>query len=82
VATTSSSARPWIGIDELGERRVRGFERMRELEHRRGNRDRLRAREAHHSDASAARRSGDGDDGVVEVHSAWTLVHASTPMPQ
>jgi hypothetical protein len=56
------------GFDQFGEDGAAGFERVLELEHGRGNSARLGAGEANYSDASAAGRSGDGDDGVVEVH--------------
>ena len=41
---------------------------MREAQHRRSDGGRFRAGETHHADAAAARGSGDGNDGVVEVH--------------
>ena len=61
---------PVGGIDQLAEVRAAGFELviMRQPQH--GTRDvaRLRSGQPHHADASASRRRGNGDDGVVEVH--------------
>ncbi len=41
---------------------------MLQAQHRGSDDARLRASDAHNPDAASARRSGDGNDGVVEVH--------------
>jgi hypothetical protein len=56
-------------VDELCKAGAAGGEGMTQLEDGLRDGSRLRAGEAHDTDASAAGRRGDGDDGVgVEVH--------------
>ena len=55
------------GLDQLAEEGAVGFEFMRQPQHVRGDGARLRAGEADYAQTSAARRSGDGDDGVVQL---------------
>jgi hypothetical protein len=41
---------------------------MRKAQHRFSDGASLRSRQAHNANATAARRGGNGDDGVVKVH--------------
>jgi hypothetical protein len=55
-------------VDEFAEDGSAGFEVATKAEHGFGDFLRFGASEADDPDAAAAGRSGDGDDGVVEIH--------------
>ena len=56
-------------IDQFAEDRAAWFEFMPQPQHGCGDRAGFRTGQAHHADAAASGRCGDGNDGVVEVHS-------------
>ena len=62
------------GFNQLTEDRACRFQFARQAQHRCGNRARLRTGETHNANASAPGRSGNGDDGVVEIHDCWIIV--------
>ena len=60
-------ARP-TRFHQFSKHRSPGFKLVLQAQHGRGDGACLRASDAHNPDAASARRSGNGDDGVVEVH--------------
>ena len=56
------------GIDQFAEVRAAGLELVLRSAAWAARCSRFGTGETHHTDAAAARRRGDGDDGVVEVH--------------
>jgi hypothetical protein len=56
------------GFYDFPEDNPSGFEIMFQAKHRQGDGARFWASEADDTDTTATGRSGDGDDGVVEVH--------------
>jgi hypothetical protein len=60
-------ARP-TRFHQLSKDRSPGFKLVLQAQHGRGDGACLRASDAHNPDAASARRSGNGDDCVVEVH--------------
>jgi hypothetical protein len=71
-------------INQLAQMSVPGFEIMlvRQSQHGTGNSARVSPRYSHHADAAAARRRGDGDDGVVKMHELnYELKRLGRPRP-
>ena len=62
----------WAGarLDQFAEYGAPSFKFMLEAQHRKGNCPGIWSRKTNDADSTAARRSGDGDDGVVQVHEA------------
>jgi hypothetical protein len=58
----------FIGVYQFSEDGVSGIKIVFQAQHRERNFPCIRAGETDHPDAPASGRSGDGDDGVVEVH--------------
>jgi hypothetical protein len=65
-------------FDQLSEGSASGFEIVLQPQH--GQRDFLcvRSCETNHPNASASRRRGDGDDGVVKIHEEIVAVLLSS----
>jgi len=55
-------------VDQLAEDGSAMFEIMLQVEHGPGYGSRFGTRQADYTDSAATGRSGDGDDGVVEIH--------------
>ncbi len=67
---------------ELSQRRSSGFEIMFQAQHGGSNGACLRASNTDHPNAAATRWGGDGDDGVVEVHSDLFLTRSGNGLPR
>ena len=56
------------GFDQIAGDGSTGFQRLLETQHGRGNGARFRTGQADYADAAASGRGGDGDDGVIQIH--------------